>query len=950
MAIIPLSEIKKQSGGIQSTTQPQASSGIIPLEKIVDDRYNQEQETAKKSPIYTNYNPFKSLNPLADIKAGYDLIKGSSRKVATKVIGENAVSAVENVGNKSKESALSPFRWIGKQLGKGVGVSAEEMEGVGNAIGTLLQPIVTKNIDMPTARKKAAQELLQAQKDAWSVLKGDTETSYSKKIAELPLHKNTKSKLERGIDTTFGIGMDLMLDPLNVIAPVKVLKYAGKVTGATKVAKTLSEVVAKTPLKTAIDYMFKTSMGDPEFMAIVNKFRNLKAYKEGQYLDQAVQLQKDLNQLTKTNPDIWKTVTNALEDDDAYKLITDPKTKEIVDGLKTTYSDALTAAKEAGLSVGEIKLYAPHIKTKESWVDNVKNQFGLGSKEFGKGDIEKGRKMITLNALDNPDLPPIVGKMGNVTKGMTQLSEKQKIAKNLSDPFTPYFKDKFGNVYEVSKSTVAETNKQYLIEKGVKLFEENPAIQLVRKGQMYAKAISAGEFAKAVKPFAVAEGGVKVTNPLFDGLSFLPEHARVIDNFYTGIKPDEIKIAIKAFDQVQNLWKANALVSPAYHIRNAAGNLWNNFLAGVNPFQYGKAAAIQKNIGGKYDDVIDEMKQVGVINEGWYAADIAEEMEKRVNAIGNPKAGLNPLSQQNYVFRANRAVGSVVENNARIAHYLHMKSLGKTAEEAAESVKKFLFDYTDLTKTEKTIFKRIAPFYTWTRKNLPLQLSQLVTQPAKFAVPHKIINAIENSVEKPNEKFMSHYLKSNVPVRIRKNDKGETEYFMLGQWLPYASAIDFLSDPIENSIGMLTTALKVPAERYFNTSAFFKDTLGRPAKTDPDDIEEYWTPITGQKYLNKKNVNLLRNIRVLNDINNWIDSNDPTKTGNSWQVKLMNQFFGKAATYNVQKSKYFYDKDTNARIIKLKDNIEKAQKSGYTEDAARLRKELIEFQQKRRAQ
>lgn len=64
----------------------------------------------------------------------------------------------------------------------------------------------------------------------------------------------------------------------------------------------------------------------------------------------------------------------------------------------------------------------------------------------------------------------------------------------------------------------------------------------------------------------------------------------------------------------------------------------------------------------------------------------------------------------------------------------------------------------------------------------------------------------------------------------------------------------------------------------------------------------------------------------------------------------MNQFFGKAATYNVQKSKYFYDKDTNARIIKLKDNIEKAQKSGYTEEAAKLRKELIEFQQKRRAQ
>jgi hypothetical protein len=236
----------------------------------------------------------------------------------------------------------------------------------------------------------------------------------------------------------------------------------------------------------------------------------------------------------------------------------------------------------------------------------------------------------------------------------------------------------------------------------------------------------------------------------------------------------------------------------------------------------------------KYAKIIDEMKRVGVINEGWYAKDIAEEMISRVKGIGNWKQGINPLSMQNYGFKTNRAIGSAVENNARIAHYLDQISKGKTIEEASESVKKFLFDYGDLTPIEKNILKRAMPFYTWTRKNIPLQLGELISQPAKFAVPNKIINEIESGVEKPNEKFMNDYLKNNVPIRLRKNDKGETEYFMLGQWLPYASMVDFLSQPFENILGMVTPFVKNPIEFTTNTSLYFKNTMGDRSK-----IEDY---------------------------------------------------------------------------------------------------------------
>jgi hypothetical protein len=82
--------------------------------------------------------------------------------------------------------------------------------------------------------------------------------------------------------------------------------------------------------------------------------------------------------------------------------------------------------------------------------------------------------------------------------------------------------------------------------------------------------------------------------------------------------------------------------------------------------------------------------------------------------------------------------------------------------------------------------------------------------------------------------------------------------------------------------------------------------------------------VVGKTLINNKWLNVIRNIRVLNDINKWIDSSDPTKTADSWQVKLINTLIGKAGTYNVQKSKYFYDKDTTDYIQGLENSLKAA--------------------------
>ena len=70
-----------------------------------------------------------------------------------------------------------------------------------------------------------------------------------------------------------------------------------------------------------------------------------------------------------------------------------------------------------------------------------------------------------------------------------------------------------------------------------------------------------------------------------------------------------------------------------------------------------------------------------------------------------------------------------LENIARVAHYIGKREAGLNHTQAAASVKKYLFDYFDLTPFEKKYLRRAFLFYTFTRKNIPLMASSIVEHP-----------------------------------------------------------------------------------------------------------------------------------------------------------------------------------------------------------------------------
>lgn len=75
------------------------------------------------------------------------------------------------------------------------------------------------------------------------------------------------------------------------------------------------------------------------------------------------------------------------------------------------------------------------------------------------------------------------------------------------------------------------------------------------------------------------------------------------------------------------------------------------------------------------------------------------------------------------------------ENYVRLAAFIsgaRRYGLSDNGTAAGYLTKALQFDYADLSDVERNVIKNIIPFYTWTRRNVPLQFSALLNNPGKF--------------------------------------------------------------------------------------------------------------------------------------------------------------------------------------------------------------------------
>lgn len=389
---------------------------------------------------------------------------------------------------------------------------------------------------------------------------------------------------------------------------------------------------------------------------------------------------------------------------------------------------------------------------------------------------------------------------------------------------------------------------------------------------------------------AVPEGYVESTLDRLKGVYFprdiAPEIERVLSNAFS----DEASNAVKrAFDAMQDYWKIWTLgVFPAYHTRNFFGNLWLMHLGGMfkqgnmprsisNMIRAGQlqrwAASdnferlrqITKEIHGvgEVDGVklMDIAKRNGIINEGFFAVEADPRRALRIEE----RFSKSVLGTQGPIASKGIAAGRAIENQARLGLFMHYLDDGMSIREAAQQTKKFLFDYSDITKFERDWMRTFFPFYVWSRKNVPLEIEQAIKQPHVFGRIPKTTRAASQLAgfkeeEMPPKTAVPKWIRESSPFPVKRTEEGKLQFLVLRNWLPAVDIDEFLgAERMARTVFSMTTPfLTVPAETMLKKNMYFDSDLVGPQE------------FLGLR-LDKRTVNALRTVRLLN----FLDQLDP---------------------------------------------------------------------------
>jgi hypothetical protein len=310
------------------------------------------------------------------------------------------------------------------------------------------------------------------------------------------------------------------------------------------------------------------------------------------------------------------------------------------------------------------------------------------------------------------------------------------------------------------------------------------------------------------------------------------------------------------FDKVQGVWKfAATVVNPGYYVRNFAGEAQNAYLkerpdrllrnAGTSARALREVRrreeAVRKGekyVPGKHADLIDQAEGVGAIRAGQYGREIGQQLSSEsVKRRGKIK-GAGALR------RVGRARDNV-EDIFRLASFKGGLDRGLKPAHAQQRAAKNHFDYGDLSETERKVLRRVMPFYTFSSRNIPLQIKSLVTHPGKFANYQKVREELGKAFgfEEGWEERLPAVEQRAAPLPVKW--RGKEFQFSLGpSGLPLTDLNEFpvqlLEDPLNpasynavldewltRAASMVSPIFKTPTELHENISFFFRDQLER---------------------------------------------------------------------------------------------------------------------------
>lgn len=268
--------------------------------------------------------------------------------------------------------------------------------------------------------------------------------------------------------------------------------------------------------------------------------------------------------------------------------------------------------------------------------------------------------------------------------------------------------------------------------------------------------------------------------PFTKGVYFHPEIAqqitRVVRDLYAP-KPQQMAL-LRSMDNILRMWKTGVTIySPSHAIHNGIGDIYNNWIAGVNDVRnYSKALQVMRAFHTNYkglerlQPLFDSMQDLPRELSKFAATDgrkviaqtadgtkltaaqlymaahnqgILQSVEHMEDIYDDVNGGLGGLSKfQPFGGKVNAAAHAWVQGMdhfTRLAQFIHevrngRGDLASIFDQAGRQVRKYHPDGMDLTDFERTVLRRVIPFYSWTRKAIPFAIEGMLAKPGKFLV------------------------------------------------------------------------------------------------------------------------------------------------------------------------------------------------------------------------
>jgi hypothetical protein len=310
-----------------------------------------------------------------------------------------------------------------------------------------------------------------------------------------------------------------------------------------------------------------------------------------------------------------------------------------------------------------------------------------------------------------------------------------------------------------------------------------------------------------------------------DLLDMMSDYAKVND-------PQAMRGFLKYYDAGVAYLKRQQLASPGFLVRNYMGGKFMHYIDGIelgaeHRFLEMKRAAKSGDWAkvNKLDrEAWDAWEASGLFHTGQVAAEYDRNLLNKLS--------WKPWDKDFALYRKVADGNDWVEDRLRGTHftdaYKQGIAKGMDAEDAARNayqrVVKYHFDYDDLTEIERKVIRRFIPFYTWSRKAIPVMLQDMIRKPGKINNYLAAKDNLERDV--PIDEFTPQWLLEGGAWRL---PVGSGDGAGQSMWMPDLpiNAIDKYiagspGDSVRDSLSQLSPILKTPLEAW-KGKQFFKD-------------------------------------------------------------------------------------------------------------------------------